>query len=71
MKNSGLGPARDLMDRGGHAGDSAVGRQPGGQVGRALDVEQAHSCGESCVRVIPEHQAQGHSSETRSRGDRR
>ncbi len=40
MKNSGRGPARDLMDRGGHAGDSAVGRQPGGEVGWALEVEQ-------------------------------
>jgi hypothetical protein len=28
---------------------SAVGSQQGGQVGRALDVEQGHSCGEGCA----------------------
>lgn len=30
-------------------GDSAVGGQPGGQVGRALEVQQGNSCGEGCA----------------------
>ena len=28
---------------------SGVGGQPGGQVGRAREVEQGHSCGEGCA----------------------